>query len=428
MSIRRKGNGYEVRVYVGIDPGTGRKQYASKYVSDKEAGGPEKAEKLARKVEAELSRQVETNTYVPPARQTLGEHLDEWLEKDAKPNTKPRTYKRYEELVCVHIKPAIGAVRLDKLTPTHVATLLARKRQEGLSPRTCLHIYRALHRALQVAVQWGKVGRNVCDAVRPPRVEEEPPVGLTPEQVEALLEAARFVVEKAPDGREVERPNRLYPLFVTAVHTGMRQGELLALRWEDVDLEQGFALVRRALEKPGKRPVFTSPKNRKARVVPLAPEVVEVLRKWKVDQEIERAFFGKDYEDYGLVFCQPNGRPLDGHSLTRWHLKRLVEKVNKKAKEAEEKAAQEQPGATGPQAVVRLPENLRFHDLRHTFVSRALQAGANPKAVSDIAGHHDPGFTLERYAHALPQDTKEAVQRLQSYLHRRQTATDAPQA
>lgn len=409
MSIRRKGNGYEVRVYVGVDPGTGKKQYASKYVADKDAGSPEKAEKQAKKIEAELSRQVETNSYVPPARQTLAEYLDEWLEKDAKPNTKPRTFERYEELVRVHIKPAIGAVRLDKLTPQHAVTLLANKHEEGLSARTCLHIYRALHRALEVAVQWGVTGRNVCDAVRPPRVDEKEPTGLSQAQVESLLEAA-----KAYQREDQQDYGRLYPLFLAAIHTGMRQGELLALRWEDVDLGQGIALVRQALERPGRKPVFGTTKNRKVRAVPLSPEVIEALRKLKVDQEIERAFHGEDYEDYGLVFCQPNGRPLDGHSLTRWHLKRLIDEVNRKAAEAKNEAA-------------KLPKSLRFHDLRHTFVSRALQAGANPRAVSEIAGHHDPGFTLKRYAHALPEDTKEAVQRLERYLkHRTASGTDNP--
>ena len=214
--------------------------------------------------------------------QDCAEFLDKLLEKDAKPNVKPRTCDRHEEIVKVHIKPAIGDVRLDKLTPHHVATLLAQKRQQGLAARTCLHIHRVLHRALQVAVLWGLTGRNVYDTVRPSRAEEQPPVGLTPEQVDALLEAARYVDEKRPDGSVEQRPNRLYPLFLTAVQTDMRQGELPASRCEDVDLDTGVALVCPALEKPGKQPVFSTPKNRKPRVVPLSPEVVEALRRLRV--------------------------------------------------------------------------------------------------------------------------------------------------
>lgn len=390
MSIRRKGNGFEVRVYVGRDPGTGKKQYASKYVSidppyDDRAVA--RAKKEAQRVEAELRRQVETNTYVAPSKQTVAEFLEEWLEKDAKPNTKPKTFKRYAELVKNHITPAMGALRLNKVTPHHVASLLAEKRAEGLSSRTCLHIYRVIHRAFNVAVQWGYVTRNVCDAVRPPKVDEEAPVGLSSEQVDVLLKTAKG--------------DRLYPLFLAAVYTGLRQGELLGLRWADIDLEAGVALIRQTLEKGGVRPVFGTPKSRRPRVIPLQDVVVQVLREWKVQQEIERAFHGTDYEDYDLVFSQPNGRPLNPHSLTRWHFKRLLEKAG-------------------------LPTDIRFHDLRHTFVSRALQAGANPRAVSEIVGHHDPGFTLRRYAHALPQDTKEAAQRLAQYLSR-WTADSAPE-
>lgn len=377
MSVRRKGNGFEVRVYVGLDPATGRKKYASKYVSDKEAGGPEKAEKLARKIEAELTRQVETNTYVPPAKQTVGEFLDTWLAGSAKPTVKPGTYRRYEEMVRLYIKPHIGAVRLDKLTPQHVAMLLARLHEEGVSDRGRLYVYRTLHRALEIAVRWGLVGRNVCDAVEPPKVAERPPVGLREAEVQALLRAAEG--------------DRLHPLFMTAVMTGLRKGELLALKWEDVDLHAGTLTVCRTLEKGGPNPVFGTPKNRKGRVITLDPVVVETLRKWRVDQEIERAFFGEDYQDHGLVFCQPDGRPLDGRSLVRWHFKRLLKKAG-------------------------LSASIRFHDLRHTFVSRALQAGANVGAVSELAGHHDPGFTVKRYAHAFDEDKKEAVERLSRRL------------
>ncbi len=373
MAIRRKANGFEIRLYGGIDPATGKEIRISKFMKTDD-------EREARRLEAKLMEQLAQNTYVPPAKEKLADFLADWLENSARSNVKPRTFERYEELVRQHIVPHIGAVKLDKLTPRHVDILLGKVKESGLSSRTALHVYRVLHRALEVAVRWNRIGRNICDAVEPPRVDEAAPTGLSPTEVDALLRAAEG--------------HRLYPLLLTAIHTGMRLGELCGLRWEDVDLEEGIAVVRQALEKPGARPVFTSPKSRKERAVPLTPEVMEALRKLRVEQELERASCGQHYEDFGLVFCQPNGRPLDPKSLSRWHFKRWLE-------------------AAG------LPKSVRLHDLRHTFVSRALAAGANPRAVSDIAGHHDPGFTLRRYAHALPDDTKEAVRRLSSYLKRR---------
>lgn len=145
--------------------------------------------------------------------------------------------------------------------------------------------------------------------------------------------------------------------------------------------------------KPGPAAGFgvRHPEEPQGRVITLDPTVVETLRRWRVDQEIERVFHGTDYHDHGLVFCQPDGRPLDGRSLVRWHFKRLLKKAG-------------------------LPTTIRFHDLRHTFVSRALQAGANVRAVSELAGHHDPGFTVKRYAHAFDEDKKEAVERLSRRL------------
>src|SRR5690606_5566850 len=138
---------------------------------------------------------------------------------------------------------------------------------------------------------------------------------------------------------------------------------------------------------------FGTPKNRKFREVPLTPELVEALKAHRVEQELERSFYAQDYQDYGLVFCQPDGRPIDQRSLNRNAWRRI-------------------------KAAAGVPDKVRLHDLRHPFVSRALAAGANPRAVSDIVGHHDPGFTLRRYAHSLRSDREEATRRLRDYLSR----------
>ncbi|WP_324668951.1 tyrosine-type recombinase/integrase [Geochorda subterranea] len=397
MGISRTKDGrFRVVVFMGRDPATGKKLFHDTICD---------TEREAKAKEKEWEQEKAQKRFVAPSeRLTVKEFLELWLKNDAPNTTKPRTLKRYKELVNLHITPRLGAVRLDLLSPQHVKRLLAEKREEGLSARTCLHIYRVLHRALNSALEDGRISQNVCDRVRPPKVDEKLPDGLSTEQVDALLRAARYIEgERLPDGTRVQIPNPLYPLYLTAVHTGMRLGELLGLRWADVDLDVGVAVVQQALVKAGRQPVFDTPKNRKPRVVPLSPEVIEALRQLRIDQEIARANYsqrGKQYgafpghEEHGpLVFCQENGWPLEPGNLTQRNFKELLKKAG-------------------------LPRDIRFHDLRHTFVSRALQAGANPRAVSEIVGHYDPGFTLKRYAHALPEDTREAVRRLSQHLRR----------
>lgn len=393
---RRRGGRLQVRVYRGYDAATGRRLYATKTVDTLEQ---------AWQAWAELRGQVERQEYVAPARTTVAAYLDEWLEKSAKPNTKPRTHHRYAEIVEHHIKPAIGAVRLDRLTPERVEAMLAGLKGK-VADGTRLHVYRTLHRALEVAVRWKRIGRNVCDAVEPPKVDEPQFYVLTAQDVAAILEAVRG--ERKPPEKPRKRWSavrekmmadelrRLLPFFVAATHTGMRLGQLLGLKWEDVDFDTGVIWVRRALEKGGAHPVFTSLKNRKAQEVPMTRELAETLRAWRVEQELERAAYGPDYQDFGLVFCQANGRPLNARSLNRNFWPRV-------------------------KAAAGLPEHVRLHDLRHTFVSRALAAGANVRAVSEIVGHHDPGFTLKRYAHAIRADRQDAVRRLEEYLRRPHT-------
>lgn len=373
---RWRGKRIQVQVYRGYDAATKRRLYASGTV-----GTIEEAWQLW----AELRKQVEAQTYVPPTRQTVAAFLDEWLEDSVKPNVKERTYDRYEADVRLHIKPNIGAVQLRRLTPERVEKMLA-DLSGTISDTSRLHVFRVLSRALTIAVRWRRVGRNVCDALEPPKATEPEMYVMSGAEVNRLL--------------NVTEGDRLHALYVTAIHTGMRRGELFGLRWSDIDLDEGVAWVRQSLQTPGKNPVFSTPKSGKARLVPLAEEVIDALTSLKVDQEIERAHYGQDYRDYDLVFCQQTGAPIDGSSFARWNWYKMRD-------------------AAG------LPDIVRFHDLRHTFVSRALAAGASLRAISDMVGHHDPGFTARRYAHALQEDQEKAVRLLGEYLSR--TASTDPE-
>ncbi|WP_324716435.1 site-specific integrase [Carboxydochorda subterranea] len=379
MSITRLSDGrFRVRVYLGYEKdakGRERRKLIDRICAN---------EKEAKRLEAQLREELRRQEYVPPTRLTVAGFLDEWLEKSAKPSVKRRTYERYKQLVEKHLKPHLGALRLEKLEPRHVDGMLA-DLSGKIADRTRLHVYRCLHRAMEVAVRWRLVGRNVCDAVEPPKADDPEMVVLSAEEIDRLLQAAK---EHHYHGTA---DSRFYCLYLAAVFTGMREGELFGLRWEDLDLEEGIAHVRQTVEQGGKHPVFGTPKNRKPRAVPLPPEVTDALKAWKVEQEIERAFYAQGYRDFGLVFTRPNGEPLSPSAFAHGPHQAIVEKA-------------------------KLPKRLRFHDLRHTFASRALAAGANVRAISEILGHHDPGFTLRVYSHVLATDKAEASEKLANYL------------
>lgn len=174
-----------------------------------------------------------------------------------------------------------------------------------MSDSTRHGVFRVLNRALNVAVRWERLGRNVCQAVESPKVSEPEMFIMTAAETNQLLEALEG--------------DRLYPLYLTAIYTGMRQGELFGLRWSDIHLDNATAWVRQTLQKPGNNPIFGTPKNNKTRAVPLGPDVVQALKSLRIEHELERAHYGHEYRDYDLVFAQKNGAPLNASSIRKWH-------------------------------------------------------------------------------------------------------------
>jgi integrase len=207
--------------------------------------------------------------------QKLEEYLDRWLNDSVRGSVKPVTFESYAQLVRVHIVPALGGVTLRALSPAHLQGFYRAKLDAGLSPRTVQYLHAVLHRALKQALRWGLVPRNVSEDVDPPRVRREEIKALSPDQARTLLETAR--------------DDRLEALYVLAVHCGLRQGELLGLKWEDVDLERGTLQVRRTLSGS----TFTTPKTAKSRrSVRLTKSTLEALRKHLERQlgEIDRGW------------------------------------------------------------------------------------------------------------------------------------------
>ncbi len=296
-------------------------------------------------------------------RQTVGQFLDRWLSVSVQSSVKPKTYEGYESIIRVRVVPRIGRVPLPRLTPVDLQQLYADLRAGGLTNRSIHHTHHVLHRAFTQAVRWEILLRNPCDGVTPPRPERSEMRVFSQEQTAALLHATR------------DHPS--HALYVLAVTTGMRQGELLGLRWEDVDLTVGRLVVQRALQRQrGAGLVLTQPKTaRSRRTILLSRRAITALHRHREYQNVGRLQAGSEWHDHGLVFCNPFGAPLDPSWQTS---------VFKNALKA---------GGLPP---------IRFHDLRHTAATLLLTQGVHPKVVSEMLGHTTITLTLDTYSHLLP--------------------------
>jgi integrase len=311
--------------------------------------------------------------------QTLSVFLTSWLQDTAQYHVRARTYIRYCELVTLHILPVLGTIKLQKLAPQHLQRLYNVKRQQGYAPQTIKHIHRLLHRALKDAVRWNLMARNVCDLIDTPRVPKQEMQVLNREQVQQLLEAAR--------------DDPLEALYVLALTTGMRQGELLALQWKDIDVTHGLLRVQRTIARVRRQGFQVSePKTPKSRrSIPLPSLALEALQRHRVQQNELRQATGPLWQEQGWVFCNTLGKPLEAGNIIRRSFRPLLAKAG-------------------------LPQ-IRFHDLRHTCATLLLSLGVNPKVVQERLGHSQITLTLDTYSHVLPHLQEEASTRLEHLLN-----------
>lgn len=328
----------------------------------------------ARKL-AEVLRDQDKGLPIVGERQTVAQFLATWLES-MRPTIRLSTWIRYEQLVRLHLIPTLGRLQLSKLTAQQVQALYSTKLQEGLSQTTVRHLHMTLHGALESALRLGLVQRNVCDMVNAPRMRRVEMVTLSPEQARTLLEAARG--------------DRFEAIYTLALTTGMREGELLSLRWRSLDLEQGTLQVRTTIRRTTEGFTVTEAKSaRSRRKLLLTPNAVDALRRHREIQLIERAQLAEAWEDNDLVFPNTIGRPVEAGNFLRRHYRPLLKRLG-------------------------FPP-VRFHDLRHTAATLLLLQGIHPKIVSEMLGHASVSITLDLYSHVLPdmqRDAMEAMARL----------------
>jgi len=312
----------------------------------------------------------------PNERTVLGDYLTVWLDRSVKPRNRPSTYQSYEGHVRLHLVPALGTVRLAQLTPQDVEKFMADKMDEGLTASTVTRIRATLRRALALALKQGLVYRNVAALADPPRVQAQQFEPLTIEQARAFLIAVR--------GHQFEA------LFVTALVTGLRRGELLGLQWSDIDLHSERLIVRHALQNVGGVPTLVDLKTpRSRRTIPLPPVAMAQLRAKKLQQDEARSRHGQPWNPMGLVFTTSRGTPLDGANASR-----AFQLVLRRA---------------------GLPR-IRFHDLRHTCASLLLAQGTNMRVIMEQLGHSQISLTMNTYSHVMPEALQDAAERMEAVL------------
>lgn len=309
--------------------------------------------------------------------QTVEVFLFSWLEDTVKPNLRWGTYEHYRWCT-MHVVAEIGNIQLQKLTPQHIQRLHAKKRVQGCSPQSVKHMHRMLGKALNDARRWGLIERNVVSLVTPPRVPRYEMKVFTAEQARQFLAAA--------EGHFLEA------LFVVAITTGARQGELLGLTWDDVNFQAGKLHIRRTLDRQrGKGLVLVEPKTeRSRRTIQLTDLALEVLKKHQKNQQQLKGYGEPGWNEHNLVFCNHFGRPLDHAVLMNDYFHPLLMKA-------------------------KLPQ-IRFHDLRHTAATLMLQLDVHPKVVQEMLGHSSISITLDTYSHAVPTMQMGAVGLLSNLL------------
>ena len=362
---QRKDGRWEGAVHMGYENGKRVRKFAI---------GNTRAEVVAKL--APIIRARDERRPVPNQRTKLGPFLRRWLDEVAKPTIRASTYASYNDIIRLHLIPGLGRIALAKLSPDEVQAFLNAKLASGLSPRRVQYLHAVLRRALVTAERWGMASRNVAKLVDSPRVAHHEIRPLTAAQARQLLDASV--------------DDRWLGLYVTALGTGLRQGELLALRWDDIDLDGRRLEVRHTLARVGGVLTLLEPKTERSRRIVVLPElVVNALRAHRTRQRMERLVAGSRWVDSGHVFATTVGSPQDAAAVTR-AFKRALARAG-------------------------LPES-RFHDLRHAAATFLLGRGFTLEDVKNLLGHSSIVLTSNTYGHVLEQRQRQVARGMDAVL------------
>lgn len=366
-SIRLRGkNSWQIQIYTGKGP-DGKPTRHLETVKGRKGD--------AQKRLTELLASLDKGVYAPPGKLTVADLLGQWLQGYVKTNCSIRTLDAVQSIAEHHLVPVLGHVQLRQLQPPMIQAYYSQA-CEKLSARSVHYHHRILKQALKYAVRQGYLGRNPCDLVDPPSPKGKPMRTLTQSEVTDLLIAAST--------------NTHYPVIYTAVSTGLRQAELLGLRWRDIDLASRTISVNRVLYKRRGVCQFNEPKTgHSRRRVSMTAKLAEFMAEHRLERERLYHEGGRTITLDDLVFANHEGKPVDPGVLTH-NFARIARRAGL--------------------------ESVRFHDLRHTFASLMLLRGVPAKVISEALGHASVAFTLQTYSHILPGMHSEAMALLDEVL------------
>jgi len=355
--VRKRGSKWSFIIDLGRDEVTGKRnqKWFSGYKTKKEA----------EKAMTEKLNEVNNGTYIEPSNILFSEYMNEWL-KDKRNQVRLTTYETYNWLTNNHIIPNLGKYKLMDIKPIHIQKLYT-SLKNTLSDEVILKIHTMIKDALTRAEKWNMINKNPAALVDSPTFSKKEIVVWNEEEIRRFLDVARY--------------DRLYIAFLLAITTGMRKGEILGLRWKDIDFNKSYLSIRKTYTKHNQ---FQEPKTKSSqRSVALPHETLEALKQQKKEIAKEKLILGPIYGDFDLVISTATGNPVSHRNLSRtWY--RLLDEADVKP--------------------------IRFHDLRHTHATLMLKQGVHPKIVQERLGHSNIRITLDTYSHVLPGLQEQAAQ------------------
>ncbi|WP_289140848.1 site-specific integrase [uncultured Brevibacillus sp.] len=327
---------------------------------------------------AELITQLTKGDYLEPSKKTVQEAMEAWLSTILQSTLRISTYDNYSKAILKRIIPALGKLKLKDVQPDHIQSFYLDLVKEGLSSEYIRYLHSILKSFFKYQVRLQNITKNVVDLAIPPRIGREE------QKTWSIKEALRFLEVAKEDNQSY------YIVYLLALYTGLRRGEILSLRWKDCDLNQGKISVCQTLYYSNQQFHFLEPKTSRSNPLVSIPDtVVVILKSYRLEQEKYKREVGSAYEDYDLIAANELGRPINPRSLTG-HFRRIIQKAN-------------------------VPK-IRFHDQRHTHATILLKIGEHVKIVSERLGHSNAAMTMNVYSHVTSDMQKEAAKKFETAL------------